>query len=88
VHFVTIFLKSTQNSASIDTHEVHIVKNFFRPLYSASQNVVTNDEEVTWPKKIVFAIFATFGRYVTNLRGTLVENVKKSPKSTHPTGKI
>jgi hypothetical protein len=29
--------------------------------------------------------FATFGRYVTNLRGTFVENVKKSPKSTLPT---
>jgi hypothetical protein len=28
--------------------------------------------------KIFFAIFGTFGRYVTNLRGTLVENVKKS----------
>jgi hypothetical protein len=25
-----------------------------------------------------FAIFGTFGRYVTNLRGTFVENVKKS----------
>jgi hypothetical protein len=24
-----------------------------------------------------FAIFGTFGRYVTNLRGTFVENVKK-----------
>jgi hypothetical protein len=34
----------------------------------------------------VFAIFGTFGRYVTNLRGTYVENVKKCPKSTHPTG--
>jgi hypothetical protein len=31
------------------------------------------------------AIFGTFGRYVTNPRGTFVENVKKSPKSTHPT---
>jgi hypothetical protein len=28
--------------------------------------------------KLFFAIFGTFGRYVTNLRGTLVENVKKS----------
>jgi hypothetical protein len=36
-------------------------------------------------KKICFAIFGTFGRYVTNLRGTFAENVKKSPKSTHPT---
>jgi hypothetical protein len=25
----------------------------------------------------LFAIFGTFGRYVTNLRGTFVENVKK-----------
>jgi hypothetical protein len=31
-----------------------------------------------------FAIFGTFGRYVTNLRGTFVENVKKSQKSTYP----
>jgi hypothetical protein len=29
-------------------------------------------------QKFVFAIFATFGRYVTNLRGTFVENVKKN----------
>jgi hypothetical protein len=35
-------------------------------------------------KKIFFvAIFGTFERYVTNPRGTFVENVKKSPKSTH-----
>jgi hypothetical protein len=33
----------------------------------------------------IFAIFGTFGRYVTNPRGTFVENVKKSPKSAHPT---
>jgi hypothetical protein len=26
---------------------------------------------------IFFAIFGTFGRYVTNLRGTFVENIKK-----------
>jgi hypothetical protein len=37
-----------------------------------------------WVKKTFGAIFGTFGRYVTNLRGTFVENVKKSPKSTHP----
>jgi hypothetical protein len=30
-----------------------------------------------WVKQIFFAIFGTFGRYVTNLRGTFVENVKK-----------
>jgi hypothetical protein len=41
------------------------------------QKVVTNDEAVTGSKKIFFAIFGTFGRYVTNLRGTFVENVKK-----------
>jgi hypothetical protein len=35
-------------------------------------------------KKFCFAIIGTFGRYVTNLRGTFVENVKKIPKSTHP----
>jgi hypothetical protein len=38
-----------------------------------------------WVKKISFAILGTFGRFITNLRGTFVENVKKSPKSTHPT---
>jgi hypothetical protein len=27
--------------------------------------------------KFFFPIFGTFGRYITNLRGTLVENVKK-----------
>jgi hypothetical protein len=43
-----------------------------------TQKVVTNDEEVTGSNKIFFAIFGTFGRYVTNLRGTFVENVKKS----------
>jgi hypothetical protein len=28
-------------------------------------------------KKFFFAIFGTFVRYITNLRGTFVENVKK-----------
>jgi hypothetical protein len=28
-------------------------------------------------QKFLFVIFGTFGRYVTNLRGTFVENVKK-----------
>jgi hypothetical protein len=28
-------------------------------------------------KNFFVAIFCTFGRYVTNLRGTFVENVKK-----------
>jgi hypothetical protein len=36
---------------------------------------VANDEAVTGSKKIFFAIFSTFGRYVKNLRGTFVENV-------------
>jgi hypothetical protein len=49
-----------------------------------TQKVMTNDEAVTGSKKFFFAIFGTFGRYVTNLRGTFAENVKKSPKSTHP----
>jgi H2-forming N5,N10-methylenetetrahydromethanopterin dehydrogenase-like enzyme len=26
----------------------------------------------------IVAIFSTFGRYITNIRGTFVENVKKS----------
>jgi hypothetical protein len=29
----------------------------------------------------LFAIFGTFGRHVTNLRGTFVENVKKKIKN-------
>jgi hypothetical protein len=28
-------------------------------------------------QKFFFAIFGTFGRYITNLKGTFVENVKK-----------
>jgi hypothetical protein len=28
-------------------------------------------------QQIFFAIFGTFGRYVTNLKGTFAENVKK-----------
>jgi hypothetical protein len=42
-----------------------------------TQKVVTNDDEVTGSKYFVVAIFGTFGRYVTNLRGTFVENVKQ-----------
>jgi hypothetical protein len=42
-----------------------------------TQKVVTNGEAVTGSKKFFFAIFGTSGRYVTNLRGTFVENVKK-----------
>jgi hypothetical protein len=41
-----------------------------------TQKVVTNDEAVTG-SKIFFAIFGTFEVYVTNLRGTFVEIVKK-----------
>jgi hypothetical protein len=37
-----------------------------------------------WVKINFFAIFGTFEVYVTNLRGTFVEIVKKSQKSTHP----
>jgi hypothetical protein len=46
-----------------------------------TQKVVTNDEAVTGSKIFVVAIFGTFGKYITNLRGTFVENVKKSRKS-------
>jgi hypothetical protein len=42
-----------------------------------TQKVMTNDEAVTGPKPFFFAIFGTFGRYVTNLKCTFVENVKK-----------
>jgi hypothetical protein len=43
-----------------------------------TQKVVTNDEAVTGSKQIFFSpIFGTFGRYITNLRGTFVKNVKK-----------
>jgi hypothetical protein len=49
-----------------------------------TQKVMTNDEAVTGSKNF---FFGTFGRYVTNLRGTFVENVKKSkinpPYCTH-----
>jgi hypothetical protein len=38
---------------------------------------MTNDEAVTGSKNLFVAIFGTFGRYVTNLRGTFVKNVKK-----------
>jgi hypothetical protein len=40
-------------------------------------------------QKIFFAIFGTFGRYITNLRGTFVENVKKvknQPTLAYSTG--
>jgi hypothetical protein len=37
-----------------------------------------------WVKNDFF-IFLTFERDTTNYRGTLVENVKKVKKSTHPT---
>jgi hypothetical protein len=42
-----------------------------------TQKFMTNDEEITGSKKFLKTIFGTFGRYVTNLRGTFVENVKK-----------
>jgi hypothetical protein len=42
-----------------------------------TQKVMANDEEVCGSTKFFFAIFGTFGRCVTNLRGTFVENVKK-----------
>jgi hypothetical protein len=43
-----------------------------------TQKVVTNDEAVTGSKNF-FWLFSVLleGRYVTNLRGTFVENVKK-----------
>jgi hypothetical protein len=41
-----------------------------------TQKVMTNDEAVIG-SKIFFAIFGTFGRYITNLRDAFVENVKK-----------
>jgi hypothetical protein len=37
-----------------------------------TQKVVTNDEADTGANNC-FAIFGTFGRYVTNLRGTFVQ---------------
>jgi hypothetical protein len=48
-----------------------------------TQKVMTNDEAVTG-SKIFFYIFGTFGRYyVTNPRGTLVENIKKFKINPH-----
>jgi hypothetical protein len=49
-----------------------------------TQKVVTNDEEVTESKIFFLPIYGTFGRYVTNLRGTFVENVKKKSKINPP----
>jgi hypothetical protein len=45
-----------------------------------TQNVLTNDEAVTWSKHFFRSIFLTFERYLTNLRGTFV----LVPISTHP----
>jgi hypothetical protein len=42
-----------------------------------TKKVLTNDEAVTGAKIFVVAIFGTFGNYATNLRVSLVENVKK-----------
>jgi hypothetical protein len=43
-----------------------------------TQKVVTNDEAVTGSTKFVLLFSVLFeGTYVTNLRGTFVENVKK-----------
>jgi hypothetical protein len=42
-----------------------------------TQKVVANDEAVTG-SKIFFAIFCTFGRYVTNLRDT--HHIAQPPK--------
>jgi hypothetical protein len=56
-----------------------------------TQKVMTNDEAVTGSKKFFFAIFGTLGRYVTNLRGTFVENVKKvqnQPTLIYSTGNV
>jgi hypothetical protein len=39
---------------------------------------VSNDKAVIGGEIFVVAIFSTFGRYVTHLRGTFVENVNKS----------
>jgi hypothetical protein len=43
-----------------------------------TQNVRTSDEAVTGSKQTFFSIFFTFERDITNYRGTLVENLKKS----------
>jgi 2-keto-4-pentenoate hydratase/2-oxohepta-3-ene-1,7-dioic acid hydratase in catechol pathway len=42
------------------------------------------NEAVIGLTKFFWLIFLTFERDATILRGTLVENVKKSQKSTHP----
>jgi hypothetical protein len=63
---------------SFDTHEVHIVntKNWTL-IESMTHKVVTNDEAVTG-SKFFLLFFGTLGKYVTNLRGTFVANVKMS----------
>jgi hypothetical protein len=45
-----------------------------------TKKVVTNDVEVTGSKKFFFAIFGTFGRYVTN-----VKKSKINPPTVHCT---
>jgi hypothetical protein len=42
-----------------------------------TQKVVIYNEEVNGSKTILLLFSVLFGKYVTNLRGTFVENVKK-----------
>jgi hypothetical protein len=52
-----------------------------------TQKVVTNNEAITGSNQMFYLpIFGIFERWVTNIRGTFVENVKNSQKSTHPLG--
>jgi hypothetical protein len=52
------------------------VQNFFFTIWTSW---VSKDAEfyVDFKNINFFAIFGTFERYITNLRGTFVENVKK-----------
>jgi hypothetical protein len=80
VHFFTIevyIFKSTWNSVSFDTHEVHIAKKIFWPLYSEWPKKLRPMMKRSRGQQIFFAIFGTFEVYVTNLRSTFVEIVKK-----------
>jgi hypothetical protein len=49
-----------------------------------TQKVVTNDEAVTGSDFFVVAIFGTFRRYVTKLRGGFVQKCKKKFKINPP----
>jgi hypothetical protein len=57
-----IFLKSTLNSASFDTHKAHIMKKKFGPLYTVVLDPEKNDlsSEGHLTKTLFIAVFGIF----------------------------